>query len=169
MLLDKRPLILTLKLNPEAELFFNKLREEYFPPERNYLKAHLTLFHALPGEQLSEIQSGLKEIAGKTIPFQLKPESWKAIGKGVAFILDCPELISLHQQLQSRWTSHLTRQDAQKLWPQITIQNKVSLEEARITMDKIKDLRPPPIQGIGFNLFYYDNGPWEFIESYFFP
>jgi len=48
--MQKQPLILTLKLDEESQAFFDKQRALYFPPERNFLKAHLTLFHQLPDE-----------------------------------------------------------------------------------------------------------------------
>ena len=44
-------LILTLIIDGEAQNFFNILRQRYFPAERNYLDAHLTLFHNLPGNE----------------------------------------------------------------------------------------------------------------------
>ena len=48
--MSQNPLILTLALNPTAEEYFTRLRDRYFPPERNFLKVHLTLFHHLPAE-----------------------------------------------------------------------------------------------------------------------
>ena len=167
--MDKRPLILTLQLNPETQAFFDGLREIHFPPARNYLRAHLTLFHALPGEELTTIQTQLKEVTKNRSAFKLEHKGWKVIGKGVAFILQSPQLMELHRILQSQWRSRLTPQDAQGLWPHITIQNKVSPELAKSAYEQVKEMQPPAIQATGLCLFYYDNGPWEFIESYSFP
>ncbi len=49
------PLILTLKMDDRSQERFDRLRELYFPPERNYLSAHLTMFHKLTGEQAAKV------------------------------------------------------------------------------------------------------------------
>jgi hypothetical protein len=43
----KRPFILTLWMEEQAQKYFNQMRKIYFPAQRNYLDAHLTLFHNL--------------------------------------------------------------------------------------------------------------------------
>ena len=48
---DPAPLILTLKLDQASFTRLDALRQAHFPPERNWLSAHLTLFHHLPGDQ----------------------------------------------------------------------------------------------------------------------
>ncbi|MCF0072698.1 2'-5' RNA ligase family protein [Dyadobacter sp. CY261] len=45
------PLVATLLIAPAAQAYFDDLRRQYFPKERNFLNAHLTLFNALPDEQ----------------------------------------------------------------------------------------------------------------------
>lgn len=50
------PLILALKLEQPAFERLDALRRAYFPPERNVIPAHLTLFHALPGDQEAAIR-----------------------------------------------------------------------------------------------------------------
>ncbi|MEO8768767.1 MAG: hypothetical protein ABI402_01725 [Ferruginibacter sp.] len=47
------PLIVTLKLDDETQLFFDRLRKEHFPKHINYLDAHCTLFHKLPASETS--------------------------------------------------------------------------------------------------------------------
>jgi hypothetical protein len=44
------PLIVTALLDEAAQERFDRLRREHFPPERNHLAAHLTLFHRLPDD-----------------------------------------------------------------------------------------------------------------------
>ena len=61
-----QPLILTLQLDPFAQTFYENLRRRHFPPERNLIPAHLTLFHQLPDKdstyttvrELARIHSG---------------------------------------------------------------------------------------------------------------
>ncbi|MGB0176069.1 MAG: 2'-5' RNA ligase family protein [Owenweeksia sp.] len=164
--MDKRPIIISLSINHEAQTFFDRLREMYFPPERNFLKAHLTLFHALPGEKLADIVNELESVAAETRTFELSAQGWKVMGKGVALVLERSQLRDIHQKLQVKWQKHLTAQDAQGLWPHITIQNKVSPQEAQFTYEKVRDMWPPPVMATGFKLYYYDGGPWEFAGLY---
>ena len=58
-----QPFILTLQLDAESFARFNALRQQYFPPSRNYLEAHLTLFHALPAQNETQIRADLDAVA----------------------------------------------------------------------------------------------------------
>lgn len=164
--LEERPLIVTLVLNAEAQQYFGDIRSRYFPAYRNYLDAHLTLFHALPGNGIPSVSAKLSEISAETYSFLLGKKGWKSIGKGVAYTFHCEELLKLHMELQKQWKKWLSPQDAQKLWPHITIQNKVTSAEANETLNALREMEPPVTEGIGLNLYYYDNGPWEFIKSF---
>ena len=42
------PIIVTALFGRQDTAFFDAMRREHFPPERNQLAAHLTMFHALP-------------------------------------------------------------------------------------------------------------------------
>lgn len=57
-----QPLVLTLKLDQTTFDLFNELRQQHFPPERNFLPAHVTLFHALPGEHELNIRQTLQTL-----------------------------------------------------------------------------------------------------------
>jgi 2'-5' RNA ligase len=163
------PLILTLKLDAKSFDFFNQLRQQYFPPERNFLPAHITLFHALPNTQLEEIRQSLEEYANQTPPLFLTFPKLRFLGRGVAIEVDCPELIQLRQQLVDRWHHHLTRQDQQRYQPHITIQNKVPPDEARQVYEQLaKDWQPRTGCGEALLLWYYRGGPWELIEEFAF-
>ena len=48
--LGAAPLILTAELPPDLHRWATELRRAHFPPERNLLEAHVTLFHALPAQ-----------------------------------------------------------------------------------------------------------------------
>ncbi len=54
------PLIVAAALDEGAFAWFEDLRQTHFPPSRNQVPAHLTLFHALPGEQEAFIAEALK-------------------------------------------------------------------------------------------------------------
>lgn len=62
------PLILTLAMDERSQERFDRLRETHFPPERNHLSAHLTLFHRLPGERQTAISADLREVCREQEP-----------------------------------------------------------------------------------------------------
>ena len=51
--MPQQTLILTLQLDAISNAFYEHLRRKYFPPERNLIAAHVTLFHQLPDEPLT--------------------------------------------------------------------------------------------------------------------
>ena len=57
------PLIVTAELGPEDFAWLNGLRRQHFPPERNQLAAHLTMFHAIPPSAESELRQILRNAA----------------------------------------------------------------------------------------------------------
>jgi hypothetical protein len=146
--------ILTLKIEETAQRYFDALRKQYFPPERNFLSAHITLFHQLPLVELPQIKS-LNLLAASVV----------SIGNGVAIKIECDELIDLHKQMQQRWAAHLIPQDRQKLWPHITIQNKVSPETAKQTLAELElSFTPFYFEASGLQLWEYLGGPWRLVE-----
>src|SRR5213596_264889 len=133
----KPPLIVTLDLDPDGFHFFNSLRKTCFPPERNFIDAHLTLFHALPNE--SDLVDFIAEVCNTRSPLKLEVQRLVSIGNGVAYKIESPELMKLHQQLKTTWFNVLTNQDRQKLWPHITVQNKVTTAQANNLLQKLKE------------------------------
>ena len=49
--MDAAPLILSAVLDAPVQQRLDALRRAHFPPERNHLDAHVTLFHHLPGAE----------------------------------------------------------------------------------------------------------------------
>lgn len=163
---EELPLIVTIKLDEKSFNYFNALRQRRFPPAINYLAAHLTLFHHLPPNETA-IVDDLNEWSKATSPLQLNVTEVASIGKGVAYKIDCPLLLQLHKQMQRQWQPWLTPQDKQKLWPHITVQNKVSVAEAKETLGLLQDsFRPFVATGLGFQLWSYEDGPWQWIKDY---
>jgi 2'-5' RNA ligase len=154
------PLILTLGINEEAQQYFDDLRRLYFPPERNFLKAHLTLFHFLPDQR--GIYEDVGQMAEKQPIFSLHAERIVSLGQGSAVRVKSQELMSLHRALQNSWSVLLIAQDMQKLWPHITIQNKVSPEKARELQTLLAvGFKPFRFRATGLRLWRYLGGPWE--------
>lgn len=163
------PLILTLKLDPKTFQFFDHWRQQYFPPERNFLPAHVTLFHALPGERESEIQQVLRELCASTSVMVLTFPALRLLGQGVAAEVNCAELLQLRQHLTHLWQDELSRQDRQGYRPHITVQNKVSPDAARQVYEQLsREWNPFRGYGEGLLLWYYRGGPWEWVNEFSF-
>lgn len=157
------PLILTLTLDEASQAFFDAQRKKYFPPKINYLGAHLTLFHALPGAEEAAIGEHLGAVAaGQPGPLPLHVAGLKFMGRGVMYTLANAELPALHRRLQQQWQPWLSAQDQQGLRPHITVQNKVEPAVARALLAELEaDFQPFEVQGTGLALWAYRGGPWE--------
>ena len=162
------PLILTCLINPEAADFFNSLRKEHFPPERNYLDAHLTLFHHLPPNEPS-ILSTIREMCNHYPVINLEITEVASTGRGVAYRVDSPALKQLHHTLQQRWKEWLIPQDKQGFRPHITVQNKVAPETARMLQQELAGTFTPfQATALGLQVWEYLGGPWRSVETCFF-
>ncbi|MCC2545391.1 2'-5' RNA ligase family protein [Hymenobacter sp. BT175] len=168
-LMDDAPLILTLALDDVSAAWFNELRRQHFPPERNYLAAHLTLFHHLPPAHRSLIEQELSARCQKLAPLPLEVASVDFTGRGVAYRLASPAVEALHRELQTLWQPHLTPQDQQRRRPHVTVQNKVAPETARAVHQQLAaEFRPFLATGTGLQLWAYRGGPWEWLRTFSF-
>lgn len=162
-----KTLILSLRINKEAEVYFTNLRNQHFPAEINYIGAHLTLFHKLPDE--AQVHRAIQQVCDEYSRFSMDVTDIQSIGKGVAFKIESTELMQLHKTLQSRYKDLLIPQDQQRLWPHITIQNKVSAEQANGLVVMLKqEFVPFKIQAEGIAVWEYLNGPWSLEQEYHF-
>ena len=161
------PLILTLTLDAASQAYFDALRQQHFPPAINYLAAHLTLFHHLPGAELAAVRAHLQASAQAQPPLPLRVTSLRSLGRGVAFNLENEELRTLHCRLQADFAPHLTPQDQQKRQPHITIQNKVDPAAARQLLAELQaGFAPFEAVGTGLHLWAYRGGPWESLAEF---
>lgn len=164
---DAAPLILTLTLDAAAQTYFNALRRQYFPPKINYLAAHLTLFHHLPGAEREAVSEQLRTVCRAQRPLSLQVTGLRSLGRGVAFTLENAELRALHRQLQAAFAPHLTPQDQQARQPHVTIQNKVAPAVAQQLLTSLQaDFTPFGAVGMGLHLWAYRNGPWEGVAEF---
>ncbi len=160
------PLILTLRLDEQAFRFFNDLRQQHFPPERNWLQAHLTLFHHLPDtpELGAAVQQAAAALSG---PIALEVTGLQKLGNGVAYKIESKQLLALHRSLQLQWQHHLKPQDKQILKPQVTVQNKVAPPLAEQLHQQLSaSFQPFNAWGVGLELWHYLGGPWK-AAAYF--
>ena len=163
------PLILTLALDAVNQARFTALRTQHFPPERNYLAAHLTLFHALPGTHRATVEAIVQQVVAATAPLELEVSGLLFLGQGVAYQLESAKLRSLHAELQKQFATHfeLTPQDQRPLRPHVTVQNKVPPANARALQAELQaTFRPWNARGTALQLWEYQGGPWKAIESF---
>ena len=156
------PLILTARINESDLEPFDRLRREHFPPERNFLRAHLTMFHRLPGEHLERVVEILEQKAKRQAPIQAEVNGLRHIGAGVAFVIGSPELEQVHATLKSNFSAWLGGQDMQTWRPHITVQNKVSRPTADALFRTLsRGFKPRTVTVEGMDLWRYMSGPWQ--------
>ncbi len=103
-------------------------------------------------------------------PFPLAITEVRPLGRGLALRVESGALDRLHAKLADRWRPWLTKQDAQRLDPHVTVQNKESPEEARATLAEIASgFLPSAAVATGLALWRYVGGPWEAIGTSTFP
>lgn len=159
--------VLTLALDAASQARFEALRQRWFPPERNQISAHLTLFHTLPEEPW--VIDVLATTAAGLSSFSLGTPAPKSIGRGVAFFFDSTDARALQRQLRDAFADVLTAQDKQGFRPHVVVQNKASGDAAQVCLAAMQGVHlPQPITATGLVLWRYLNGPWEHLQTFHF-
>ncbi|SOC46804.1 2'-5' RNA ligase superfamily protein [Blastococcus aggregatus] len=160
------PLVVTLLLDDAAQDRFDRLRARHFPAERNHLAAHVTLFHALPGEHLDAVRADLAAAAARTA-FDVAVTGVRFLGRGVAYVLESAEAARLRDGLASGWAPWLTPQDRQRHAPHVTVQNKVDPAVARALHERLAaEFVPETVRARGLGLWRYLGGPWAAVSEH---
>ena len=129
------------------------------------MPAHATLFHALPGDAEDEVRAALT--AGGTEGFPVEVAGPRLLGRGVAFPLRSDELLRRRAAIARRFAGRLTRQDGARYSPHVTVQNKVTPDEARALQEALAaSFTPWTTQAAAFELWRYLGGPWAAVLSY---
>jgi hypothetical protein len=163
------PIIITAKMGPTDQAWANALRTRYFPADRNYLDAHITLFHHLPPANLPEIKSRLALLASENAPPHALLSEVMLLGRGVAYRVQCSELLSMREELARAFSSLLIPQDQNKPQLHITVQNKVEPAAAKALHTELSAaFQPRSLSIAGLSAYYYRSGPWEPIQSWSF-
>ncbi|PPK97337.1 2'-5' RNA ligase [Kineococcus xinjiangensis] len=159
------PLVVTLLLDEAAQARFDDLRRRHFPPERNHLAAHVTLFHALPSERSAEVLRDVSRATARA-PFPVAVTRVRFLGRGVAYDLAAPELDALRAELAAAWAPWLTPQDSRRFAAHVTVQNKVDPERARALHAELAAAPPlPDATATGVAVWRYLGGPWEAVAA----
>lgn len=165
-----RPLILTLGLDAGSFAWLDALRTEHFPPERNVIPAHLTLFHALPGDHLDRIEAEVEQMARSTAPPPLHFVEPFRLSGGFAIRVESPSLLRLRETLARAFVSWLTPQDRQPYRrPHVTLMNKADRNHAARAFEQFRssfEHRAGTAESL--RLWAYLGGPWRAVNRFAF-
>ena len=163
------PVIVSALFGRQDQALFDALRREHFPPERNVLPAHLTLFHHLPPSVLDELKHRLNAATRGVRAPVARAAGLMSLGRGVAVRIDSPDLAMIRRDLCDAFAGMLTPQDAGGWRPHVTIQNKVAPSLAKLLLDALsKEFQPRDVEIAGLAAWYYRGGPWELISRHMF-
>jgi len=154
--------ILTAQLDDESFTWLDGLRRAHFPPERNVLSAHLTMFHRLAPMQVERLQP--VPLSAQPIPLQFDEVMF--LGFGNAVHAASPELERLRADVKAAIGDGLSRQDDQRWTPHVTVQNKAPAETARALyadLTRTFQIRTGAVTGL--QVWEYLGGPWKHIQS----
>ncbi|MHA6722876.1 2'-5' RNA ligase family protein [Sphingomonas sp. RS2018] len=160
-------MIVTATFGPADAAALDAERREHFPPERNQLAAHLTMFHHLPPGIAAELKQRLSALTRGIAA----PQAWLAgtieLGRGVAYRIESPDLVAIRAELADVFAPLLTPQDRAGWRPHVTIQNKVEPAQSRAlkaSIDARFGRRPLVIRGLAS--WWYRGGPWEALSTH---
>ena len=158
------PIIITAHMGKADQAWANGLRRAHFPVARNFVDAHITLFHHLPPGHLSEIKSRMASlVAEHAVPVAYLSDVM-LMGNGVAFRVDSAELLAMRDELADAFRGLLIPQDQATPKLHITVQNKVEPSLAKALHAHLSEtFRPRPLAISGLAAHYYRGGPWEQI------
>ena len=161
------PLIVTALLGAADQTLFDRLRAAHYPPERNQVAAHLTMFHAIPHMLENELRHRLAALAAELAPPRATISGLMNLGGGVAYRVVSDDLDAIRAELADAFRGHLTQQDSHGWRPHITVQNKVTSSVAIATLAGLErgfSRRPLALTGLAFH--HYEGGPWRLGRRY---
>ena len=162
----RAPLIVTADFGTADFAWLDTQRRVHFPPARNQLAAHLTMFHALPPSLEGEVRRQLKA-ATVGPPPKASLSGLMNLGGGVAYRVVSPELDIIRDDIADHFHGSLTAQDGGGWRAHVTIQNKVTSTKARALFAELERsfiARPLEIRGLAMHR--YLGGPWEALGNW---
>lgn len=166
------PFIVTAELPGEVFAWANALRTAHFPPERNHLAAHVTLFHSFAPSLREELPRELARLAGEFAPPEAQIDGLMDLGGGTAISLRSEAMLAIREELAERFYSMLTAQDRGGKRLHITVQNKVERKLARALQAELAPLlthRSFSFTGLGMHRYlgphWEQVGVWKFRRA----
>ena len=163
------PIIVTALLGRSDQAALDALRREHYPPERNVLPAHLTLFHHLPPSVEEELKHRLNGATRGVRAPAARAAGLMSLGRGVAVKIESPGLAAIRHELADAFAGLLTPQDAGGWRPHVTLQNKVAPSMAKLLLGALgREFRPRELEIAGLATWWYRGGPWESLSRHMF-
>ena len=160
------PLIVIAELGQGDFARLDALRRNYYPPERNRVPAHLTLFRSLPPSAEGEVRHSLARAASEARP-KAEIAGVLDLDSGVALRVHSPALEAIREDLAAQFRGLLSAQDQGRWTPHVTIQNKVEPRVARALVRSLREsFEPRPLEVSGLQLVRYIDGAWEQISRW---
>lgn len=161
--------ILALHTDVEHQKRVTALRTQYFPPKLNKLSAHVALFRALPGSQLTVIEADISAAVKKRQSFPIATGKPYLLSHGVAIEAKVPLAREIYNGLKENWGGFLSKQD-KSFKAHYTIQNKVEAGVPQRTLDELQtNFEGSQGQVDGLSLYRYDRGYWRHTKDFMFP
>jgi hypothetical protein len=162
------PIIVTATFGDGDNGWLQELRRTHYPPERNRVPAHLTLFRHLPPSVEAELNRRLATYAA-TAPPRAQLAGVIDLGSGTALRVESEELEDIRYDLAEAFRGLLIPQDSGPWRPHVTVQNKVEPREARALQQRLRaGFEPRPLHIRGLASWRYLGGPWEAIRTHVF-
>jgi hypothetical protein len=153
--------ILTAELDHASFAWLDGLRRDHFPPERNLLPAHLTLFHRLSSAQTSR----LGDLGLPSGPVSIQFDAPLLLGFGAAIRVRSHMLERVRAAARAAMGGEFSRQDSQPWRAHVTIQNKVTAEAARRLHQALEcEFKPCAGAVTGLLVWEYLGGPWKLVH-----
>ena len=160
------PIIVTALFAPGDDGWLQLLRREHYPPARNQVPAHLTLFRQLPPSIGPELSARLAAATAAPPP-RAEIAGIIDLGAGTAFRVESDDLEVIREVIADGLHGLLTPQDMAPWRPHITIQNKVQPREARRLQQALKaEFEPRPLAIRALASWRYAGGPWEPLKTH---
>ena len=159
--------ILTLHTDTEHQARLMALRNQYFPPHLNKLSAHIALFRALPGSQLSTIVPDILIATAHQRSFSIVTGKPFLMGHGVGIHAYAPPAEGIYKELKVSWERWLSKQD-QSFKPHYTVQNKVEKNVAIETLTEVEKIGTMKGLVDGLTLWRYEKGYWKHEREFLF-
>jgi hypothetical protein len=161
------PFIVTAELPPDIFAWAEALRRAHYPPERNKLGAHVTLFHSFAPSLREELRRYLPQVAGEYAPPAACVAGLMDLGQGTAIDIASKGMLAIREHIAGHFHGSLTAQDQYEPRLHITIQNKVSEEAAwALQRELAPTLEARSFHFTGLGLHLYRDGPWEALGSW---
>lgn len=157
---------MTAQFAPGDDGWLQQLRRTYYPPERNRVPAHLTLFHQLPPSLGAELTTRLAAAAAAPPP-RARITGVMDLGAGTALRIESDDLEAIRFELAEGFHGMLSAQDRGPWTPHVTIQNKVEPRAARALQASLRAaFEPRPLAINALASWRYLGGPWEPVRRH---